>query len=104
MGLTAWLYEPKPRKPTFASIESFDGDLQAAIGELRSLWMEEEDNYCDILMIDDSGKVHAVLSRDETDPEICVTLHRDGKIEKHRCHYVMGRDGWYERTEITQLA
>jgi hypothetical protein len=45
----------------------------------------------------------AVMMRDCEDPEICHTLYADGRVEHHRCHYVVSGDEGYDRTVVTEL-
>jgi hypothetical protein len=47
------------------------------------------------------GVPQCVMLKLWQEPELCRTAWCDGRIETHRCRYILGTDGMYERTEVT---
>lgn len=78
--------------------------LDAAVRESRKGWNEEGGPQT-FLVTEQSPdqKIVAVLLRLDEDPELCRTLHTDGRVETHRCHDVLGEDGFYDHTEVSQV-
>jgi hypothetical protein len=87
--------------PQGAFVDAADR-LEEAVTVLREHWNEDEGPQV-FLVLDEGKRVLATLMRHETDPELCVTTYADGRVELHRCVYIL-RDGWYDHTAVTAVA
>src|SRR3954451_16218668 len=79
-------------------LERFD-TAEEAVADLRSNWNEDTGPLLAWVQ-DDAGRHVAVLLRPdpEGDPELCLTLWADGRVERIRCRYLLDAPGRYKAT------
>ena len=74
--------------------------LQEAVLFLRDCWNEELVAPQAFVIRGKDGEVLATLFRPLDNPEVCLTQFASGEAEAHFCTYIVGEDGWYERTVV----
>lgn len=81
-------------------LERFD-TAEEAVADLRGHWLEDEGPLLAWVQ-DDAGRHVAVLMRPDADgdPELCLTLWADGRVERLRCRYLLDSTGRYKATVI----
>jgi hypothetical protein len=80
-------------------VDDYPG-LAAALDDARGLWMEEPAGPQLLVVADQAGDYLAALMRPAGDAECCVTAHATGRVEKHRCRYILAPCGTYLKTEV----
>jgi hypothetical protein len=79
------------------------GSVAEAVQLLRECWCEQEGRDWTYVVRSERGVEATMIRPEGDDPELCLTLWSDGRVELHRCHYILGADGQYERTHVAQL-
>lgn len=74
--------------------------LDAALAETRANW-HEADGPQQFLFADEGTGEHLACLMRGSDPDACLTLYADGRIERHRVRYLLDLGGHYQATEIT---
>jgi hypothetical protein len=74
-----------------------------AVAEVRRTWNEGDERTHCYLVTDEAGVILATLLRPAGDPELCLTTYATGRVEVHRCHYLVGGDGMYAGTAVTSV-
>jgi hypothetical protein len=77
--------------------------LAEAVDDVHLYWMEEAEGPQAFVLQADDGFVLATMLRSQDDPEVCLTTYADGRVEAHRCRYVLDGGGRYVRTEVTRV-
>lgn len=78
-------------------------DGNALVALLRQHWNEDAEGPQTLVVVQGDAVI-CTLMRVNDDPEVCVTLHATGFVERHRCRYVLDAAGeCYDHTEVTQL-
>jgi hypothetical protein len=77
--------------------------LAEAVEDVHRFWMEEVDGPQAFLLQADDGFVLASMLRSQDDPAVCITTYADGRVEAHRCRYVLDGEGRFVRTEVSPV-
>ena len=78
--------------------------LTEAIDDVHQHWMEVPDGPQAFVLQAEDGFVLAMIMRSQDDSEVCITAFADGRLESHRCRYVLDSQRRYVSTEVTALA
>jgi hypothetical protein len=74
--------------------------LVEAVEDVHLHWMEEPEGPQAFVLQAEDGFVLAMMMRAHDDPEVCFTTYSDGRVEAHRCRYVLDDEGRYVPTEV----
>jgi hypothetical protein len=74
--------------------------LAEAVEDVHRFWMEEPDGPQGFVLQAEDGFVLAMMQRSQDDPEVCFTSYSNGRMESHRCRYILDDEGRYVRTEV----
>jgi hypothetical protein len=77
--------------------------LTEAIDDVHQHWLESPAGPQGFVLQAENGFVLAMMMRSQDDSEVCITAFADGRLESHRCRYVLDGQQRYVSTEVTAL-
>ena len=77
--------------------------LAEAIDDVHQHWMESPAGPQGFVLQAEDGFVLATMLRSLDDFEVCFTAFADGRLESHRCRYVLDGQRRYVSTEVAAL-
>lgn len=83
-------------------VENYSWTLKEVLEETRRLWNESDGKT--VFLFLEGKRLLATMLKCQEDTEIAITVDaQTGAIERHRCHYLVDSEGFYEGTQVTPL-
>ena len=77
--------------------------LAEAVEDVHEHWMEVPEGAQGFVLQGKKGLVLAMMMRSQANPEVCLTMYADDRLEAHQCRYVRDSKGRHLQTEVTLL-